>query len=155
MICTNAFTEKLLPNIDLKPGRGQVIVTKPIQNLPFKGVFHYDEGYFYFRNYGNRIIFGGGRNIDFEEEQTTEFKNTSAIVKALEMHLSSIILPNQNFEIDHQWAGIMAFGNTKQPIYKEISPNIMLGVRLGGMGVAIGSKLGDKLAHWTLNRTHT
>ena len=151
LICTNAFTENLLPNIDLKPGRGQVIVTKPIENLPFKGVFHYDEGYFYFRNYGNRIIFGGGRNIDFEGEQTTEFKNTPIIMKALKTHLSTIISPHQKFEIDHQWAGIMAFGNTKQPIYKEVSPNIVLGVRLGGMGIAIGSKLGEKLALWALN----
>jgi glycine/D-amino acid oxidase-like deaminating enzyme len=64
VVCTNAFTQKIIPTIDLVPGRGQVLITKPLKNLRFKGVFHYDDGYFYFRNVGNRVLFGGGRNID-------------------------------------------------------------------------------------------
>ena len=30
-ICTNAFTSNLLPGLDLKPGRGLVLVTKPLR----------------------------------------------------------------------------------------------------------------------------
>ena len=40
----------------------------------------------------------------------------------------------------------MAFGDTKKPIIEKISPNILLGVRLNGMGVAIGSQLGKELS---------
>jgi len=146
LICTNAFTPALLSDIDLKPGRGQVLVTKPIEQLPFKGVFHYDEGFYYFRNYGNRIIFGGGRNVDFKGEETTEIQTTENIINHLKHQLKEVIIPNLDFEIEHQWAGIMAFGDNKKPIYQQLSPNTMLGVRLGGMGVAIGSQLGAKLA---------
>jgi hypothetical protein len=39
----------------------------------------------------------------------------------------------------------MGVGTEKKPIIKKISPNIVCAVRMGGMGVAIGSLVG-KLA---------
>ncbi|WP_323758422.1 FAD-dependent oxidoreductase [Roseivirga sp.] len=145
-VCSNAFTRKLLPETELKPGRGVVLVTKPIAGLPFKGTFHYEEGYYYFRNYEDRIIFGGGRNLDIGGEESTEFEVRELILDKLKSDLKTIILPNQKFEVDMAWAGIMAFGKTKQPIVQKHSENIVLGVRLGGMGVAVGSKVGQRLA---------
>jgi glycine/D-amino acid oxidase-like deaminating enzyme len=145
-ICSNAFTKKLLPDTDLVPGRGVALVTKPIKGLPFKGTFHYDEGYYYFRNFKDRVIFGGGRNLDLNGEESTEFEIKELILDKLKKDLEEIILPQTPFEVDYAWAGIMAFGKTKQPIVKMHSQNIALGVRLGGMGVAIGSKVGERLA---------
>jgi len=40
----------------------------------------------------------------------------------------------------------MAFGPDKQPILRPFSAYIFLGVRMGGMGVAIGSAVGEELA---------
>lgn len=40
----------------------------------------------------------------------------------------------------------MAFGETKKPIEENQSDNVYLAVRLGGMGVAIGSSVGRRLA---------
>jgi len=45
-----------------------------------------------------------------------------------------------------KWSVIMAFGKDKMPIVKKESNNIAIGVKLGGMGVAIGSKVGEKVA---------
>ncbi|MBO3698132.1 FAD-binding oxidoreductase [Roseivirga sp. E12] len=145
-ICTNAFSKRLLPEVDLAPGRGVVLVTKPIANLKFKGTFHYDEGYYYFRNYQDRILFGGGRNLDVKGEETTEFAVRDLLINKLKLDLKEMILPNQKFEIDHVWSGIMAFGPNKQPILENYSENVHVGIRLGGMGVAIGSKMGFELA---------
>ncbi len=148
-ICTNAFTKKLIPDLDLKAGRGQVLVTKPLNHLRFKGVFHLDEGFYYFRNFGKRIILGGGRNLDFEGETTTKLETTERIIEDLKSKLSDIIIPKQKFEIETTWAGIMGFtesSKTKTPILQNYSKNIVLGVRLGGMGVALGSKLGEEIA---------
>lgn len=145
-ICTNAFTNKLVPDLDINPGRGIVLVTKPLSKLPFQGVFHIDKGYYYFRNEGDRVIFGGGRNLDFEGETTTHFEINERILAELKRQLKEVILPNTPFEVEHTWAGIMAFGANKQPIYKQHANNVHLGVRLGGMGVAIGSRMGEKLA---------
>ena len=146
IVCTNAFTKNLFPELEITPGRGQVLITKPIPNLPFKGVFHMDEGFYYFRNFEDRVLFGGGRNLDFEGEATTSFDLNHEILNTLKEKLKSIIIPQFDFEIEHEWTGIMAFGNTKTPIIKKYSPNIHLGVRLNGMGVAIGSELGNNLS---------
>lgn len=145
-VCTNAFARQLLPELDLHPGRGQVLVTEPVVGLKLKGVFHYDEGYYYFRNYGNRVIFGGGRNLDFEEEETTAIALNNKIQEELERQLSEFILPQQAFKVAHRWAGIMAFGSDKQPLLRKLRKGLVAGVRLGGMGIAIGSRLGAELA---------
>ena len=61
-----------------------------------------------------------------------------------------MILPNHQVEIDQVWSGIMAFGENKQPIMESHSERVFLGLRLGGMGVAIGSKMGLDLAQMML-----
>lgn len=149
-ICTNAFSKKILPELPLAPGRGSVLVTKPIKELPFKGTFHYEQGYYYFRNFENRVIFGGGRNLAKEEEETTEFGINEQILNRLTADLHDMILPGYDVEIDQVWSGIMAFGDDKRPIMKKHSDKIFLGLRLGGMGVAIGSKMGLELAQMML-----
>ncbi len=145
-ICTNAFTKQLLPDIDLNPGRGQVLVTEPIPNLPFKGIFHFEQGYYYFRNYQNRLIFGGGRNLDYETEKSTEFVYNQLILKDLTEKIKTIILPNKEVTIADSWTGIMAFGKDKIPLLKRLDKHTVIGVKLGGMGVAIGSDLGEMIA---------
>lgn len=141
MICNNAFATDFLPMLDIKPGRGQVLITKPIENLKLKGIFHFKEGYYYFREIEGRILFGGGRNTAFQKENTTSIELNNEIQLHLETLLREMILPQQNFEIDMRWAGIMAFGKEKKPIVKQHSNRIFVAVRMGGMGVAIGSQV--------------
>lgn len=145
-ICTNAFTKQLLPNVDVVPGRGQVVITEPIQGLKFKGVYHFDKGYYYFREIDGRVLLGGGRNLDFEGEATTDFSLTELIQKDLEEKLRTVILPDKDFVIAQRWAGIMAFGKTKQPIVTAFSNRVYGAFRMGGMGVALGSDVGRSLA---------
>lgn len=145
-ITTNGFAKKLLPELDVEPARAQVIITEPIQKLKIKGTFHYDMGYYYFRNIDNRILLGGGRNLDFKGENTAEMVVTEKITEKLNQLLRKTILPNQEVHIDHKWSGIMGVGKNKTPIIREISSGIFCGVRMGGMGVAIGSLVGKELA---------
>ncbi|NNC95930.1 MAG: FAD-binding oxidoreductase [Chitinophagales bacterium] len=144
-VCSNGFTKQLFKDIDIRPGRGQVLITQPISQLKIKGIFHFDEGYYYFRNVGDRILFGGGRNKYKEKEETTEIGINNAIIQDLKAHLNSTVLPGTSFKIDMEWAGIMAFGEEKKPIIRQYSDRIFIGVRLGGMGVAIGSLVAKKL----------
>jgi glycine/D-amino acid oxidase-like deaminating enzyme len=149
--CTNAFTKHFFPDMEITPGRGQVLCTSPIENLPFKGVFSFDEGYYYFRNFKDRIIFGGGRNIDFEGETTDQFAINDKIMKQLEFYLSEMIIPEKEFTIDYRWAGIMAFGKNKLPIIKKVTDRQVVGARLNGMGIALGSKIADELSNMLIN----
>ena len=142
---TNGFASQLTDNA-VKPARAQVLITEPIPNLDIRGTFHLDKGYYYFRNFENRILLGGGRNLDFEGETTTDLNQTEKIQKKLEELLKNVILPNQEFQIAHRWSGIMGIGSQKNPIVSQLSENVYCGVRLGGMGVAIGSIIGKELA---------
>jgi len=144
LICTNAFTKKLLPDEDITPGRGQVLITKPIAGLKFKGIYHFDKGYYYFREIDGRVLFGGGRNLDFAGETTEQFVLSELIQNKLEQKLRDIILPGTPFEIEMRWAGIMAFGNHKGPIVKAFSDRVFGAFRMGGMGVALGSRTAEK-----------
>lgn len=146
ILCTNAFAKELMPDLEVTPGRGQVFITKPIKDLALKGTFHYDEGYFYFRNVDDRVLIGGGRNLNFEKETTTEFGITSEIKNEIIRILNENILKNIEWEYDMEWSGIMAFGETLSPIVKELSANVYCAVRCNGMGVAIGSKIGEEVA---------
>jgi glycine/D-amino acid oxidase-like deaminating enzyme len=145
-VSTNGFAAKLM-EVNVKPARAQVLITKPIDTLKIKGTFHLDEGYYYFRNINNRILFGGGRNLDFKAEETTEFGLTAKVQNQLEDYLSNVILPKTAFEIDFRWSGIMGVASEKIPILKQYSNHVYCGVRLGGMGVAIGSLVGKELAN--------
>lgn len=148
LIATNGFAGALL-DIDVKPARAQVLITKPIPNLKIKGTFHLDKGYYYFRNINDRILFGGGRNLDVEGETTTVFGETTLIQDKLEELLKTTILPDTLFEIEHRWSGIMGVGEVKSPVVAQVSNNVFVGVRLGGMGIAIGSQVGSDLANLT------
>ena len=146
LIATNGFTNNLLPEIEVEPARAQVLITSPIPNLPFRGTFHYNDGYYYFRNVGNRVLFGGGRNLDLVNETTTEMVLSDLIQNKLEELLNEVILPSSAFEIEQRWSGIMGVSGSKKTISRSLSENVSCAVRLGGMGVAIGSLIGRDAA---------
>ncbi|MCB9186563.1 MAG: FAD-binding oxidoreductase [Flavobacteriales bacterium] len=141
---TNGFAKSLLPDLDVEPARAQVLITSPIEGLKVRGTFHLDEGFFYFRNVGNRVLLGGGRNLALEAETTLELETTQLIQNRLDQLLKENILPNSEYEIEHRWAGIMGVGPKKKAILKQLTDNVSCAVRLGGMGVAIGTSLGKE-----------
>ena len=84
--------------------------------------------------------------MDFEGETTTDLLQTEIIQNKLEQLLKEVILPETEFQIEHRWSGIMGLGASKNPIVEQLSNHVYCGVRLGGMGVAIGSLIGTELA---------
>lgn len=151
ILATNAFAGQLYPELNVIPGRGQVLVTKPIPGLKLKGTYHFNEGYYYFRNIDGRILFGGGRNLDYKAEETWEFGHTDTVKETLITYLREVILPHQQIEIDYWWSGIMGFGEEITPIVKQVQPGIFCAVRCNGMGVAMGSLVGEEVADLALH----
>jgi glycine/D-amino acid oxidase-like deaminating enzyme len=145
-ICTNAFTQKLWPASPLDPGRGLILLSKPIEGgIPWKGAFHLDKGYVYFREEEGRLLIGGARNKDFEGEKTTEFGVNPQIKEQLLRLTREVIFPGKALDWEMEWAGIMAFGPKKSPVIQKIGKKSAVAVRLGGMGVAIGWQVGKEL----------
>ena len=151
VVATNGFATGFFPELNMVPGRGQVLVTEKVADLKVKGTFHYDKGYYYFRNIDGRILLGGGRNLDFQGEETFEFGLTDQIQNRLEELLHMIIAPGRDLKIEQRWSGIMAFGDKLQPIIREMRENVFCAVRCNGMGVAMGSEVGESVANQVLN----
>ena len=150
-ICTNAFAKRWFETEDISPGRGIILLTNEIPNLKIDGCFHYKQGYYYFRNVKKRLLIGGGREKDLNNESTLTFGTNKIIRQKLIEHIKNFILPDINFKIESEWSGIMGFGKNKLPLIKRMSKNIVLGVRLGGMGISIGSIVGEKTAELIIN----
>lgn len=146
LFAVNGFASSLLPVEDVQPARAQVLITHPIPGLDLKGSFHYDRGYNYFRNVGDRILLGGGRNLDVPMETTSKDGLTPLIQSHLDELLTNIIHPKGKVSIDMRWSGTMGVGSKKSPIVQEIGKRTTCAVRMGGMGVALGSLVGQELA---------
>ncbi|MCX7743225.1 MAG: FAD-binding oxidoreductase [Flavobacteriales bacterium] len=141
LVCNNGFASELLPELQVIPARGQVLVTSPIRDLNWEGTFHHYKGYDYFRNIGDRILIGGGRHIDLKNEYTSTMEITPVITDYLISVLKNHLIPEKEFTIEYSWAGIMGKGQSKQPIIKKIDDRVGVAVRMGGMGVAIGTNV--------------
>jgi gamma-glutamylputrescine oxidase len=72
--------------------------------------------------------------------------NTEEVVSALTDFLQHKIYTTSEIEIDLAWSGILGVGKDERPVVKEVEENVFVGVCLGGIGVAIGSLIGEELA---------
>lgn len=148
-VCTNAWALKWFPDLEVEPARGQILVTKPIPSIAFRGIFHADQGYIYFRSLGSRILIGGARNTQFKTENTFESAVTPEIKSELLRWLNEIIVPGIHVEIDTEWSGVMGMHQKRSPIIERKEEHLYLGVRMGGMGVALSSQVAKKLVKLT------
>lgn len=146
VISTNGFARELIPELEVKPTRAQVLITDPIPGLAVEGTFHLERGFYYFRNIDKRILLGGARQMDMETEYTSRDATTEVIQQELERLLRENILPKSEYKIARRWSGTMGTGPSKTPIVERISDRITVAVRLAGMGIAIGSRIGQKAA---------
>jgi glycine/D-amino acid oxidase-like deaminating enzyme len=146
VVCTNGYAARLLPELEVVPARGQVLVTSAIPGLAWRGLMHADKGYIYFRSLGTRILIGGGRNLDFAGETTPELDTTEVITQYLLQYLQDVVVPGETFEIEHQWAGTMGMHQNRTPIVQRMDEGLYVCVRMGGMGVALSALVSRELA---------
>jgi gamma-glutamylputrescine oxidase len=144
--CTSSFHSKLFEGLQMSGKRNQVVVTKPISDLKLNGTFHHQQGFNYFRNIDGRILMGGMRHLFPNSESTSTQGTTEEVVSALTNFLQHKIHTTSEIEIDLAWSGILGVGNDERPVVMEIQDSVFVGVRLGGIGVAIGSLIGEELA---------
>ena len=153
-LCGNAALPDLLRTLgsaaeslpDIRPGRGQVLVTEALPDLKFNGTFHADRGFMYFRRLGDRVLLGGGRNRDFDAESTQQRGLNESIQTFLDDYLRTVILPGARPVINSRWSGIMAFTADKQPCVKQIAAGFVVGFACNGMGVALSAAASEQCA---------
>lgn len=154
LIANNGFARELLPDLDTVPARGYVMVSDAIEDLPWKGTFHHDRGYIYFRNIGNRLLLGGARNLAKQEEQTDRFGINPNIKQHLVNFAESTLHISDGWGIDYEWSGIMGFTPSKTPVLKRLDDTVTVAAGLSGMGIAIGMEVGRTAAGLAAARDH-
>ena len=150
-LTVNGFISDL-SDLNVLPARGYVFVTQPIDELRWKGTFNYNEGYVYFRNIENRLLLGGGRDVAKDEETTSEFGVNPVIREYLISFANEKLKLPKGWEIDLEWSGIMGVTPDKEPIIREVKPDIWAAAGLSGMGIAIGMQVAKDLVLFSLKQ---
>lgn len=150
LFCTNGYSNEIAPELNITPARGQVIVTSEIPELKLSGTFHFDEGFYYWRNLEGRILLGGARNADLEAEYTTDITGSEFIKNKLIAFLKEHIDPIYKYTIENHYCGIMGFTENKKPLITQLDKNVYAVVSCNGMGVALTPIMGEKAADMLL-----
>ncbi len=146
LFAINGFAHKFFPDLDIQPARNQVLLIQPENNLLLSGCYHFNKGYVYFRKVEQNLLIGGGRNIDLESENSDQMEVNQNIFNYLLTFAKHHILTGENFKIINHWVGILGLGSQKKPIIQKVSPNVGVALRLSGVGIAIGTLVGEKAA---------
>ena len=147
-ICTNAFAAELDASSPVVPGRGQVIVTSPVETPTSKALGYMNQGYDYFRFVDGRLLIGGGRNRFPAETGTSEMRTTVHVRQWLEQQ-AELVIGHKDWTVDWHWAGMMGFiggqhlgGDPRRRL--DAQTEIVAG--FGGMGVALTPLYAQQIA---------
>ncbi|NGP77433.1 FAD-binding oxidoreductase [Balneolaceae bacterium YR4-1] len=152
LVAANGFVKKLLPEVKVEPARGFVFVTNELEEMSWKGTFHHDRGYIYFRNISNRLLMGGARNIATIQETTDQFGVNEKIKDHLIKFSKDVLGLGKQWQIESEWSGIMGFTESKTPILERLDDHRFVAAGLSGMGVAIGTKIGSLAASMVMGK---
>ncbi len=138
LFTTNAFGNTR-DNLNVIPARNQVYI---IENPAFKldqRSYHQNAGYLYFRGIGNKILLGGARHISHSEEISRELSRNEKIEAFLMDYAKKHFSSKGEWKIVNHWSGIIATGESKEPIIRSTDENVHVCIRFGGMGVALSA----------------
>ena len=141
LVANNAFAHAWLPE-QVKAARAQVWVSEVLARPFAEGTFHHKDGYNYFRGHAGRLILGGGRHIALEEETTFSTENSEQIKQYLMGELLPKLFRNNPPKMVESWAGTMGIGISKKPRIGLWKPGVWTAIRMGGMGIALGTLAG-------------
>lgn len=139
-IAVNGFSARLL-DVPIQPARGFVMITRPVENLKWRGTFNYNKGYVYFRNVENRLLIGGARHIAKDEETTDQFGINKKIKEWLTRFADDVLKLPGNWKPEMEWSGVMGFTENKEPLVKNVQDGVWVAAGLSGMGIAIGMEV--------------
>ncbi|MGB0171346.1 MAG: NAD(P)/FAD-dependent oxidoreductase [Flavobacteriales bacterium] len=145
-LCTNGLAAHLVSGLEVRPVPNRVLVLRVAPGALPVGTYHIDRGYLYMRTLDeHHVLFGGGRHWGYELPLPPE-RNVEMEAQwdaALEQAARRWV----NVEaVTHRWTGWLGVGPDRRPLIGESQPGLHHAVRMGGMGVAIGTRVGRELA---------
>jgi len=155
VLATDGYTRGLLPELDdaIRPVRGQVLVTEPLERDLFPYPHYARHGYDYWQQTPDgRLVVGGFRDKASDLEQTAEEETTPLIQGHLERFAAE--LTGEDPRITHRWAGIFGATEDRLPLAGQVPGRDGLWVACGysGHGNVLGLGCGDLVAGAILGR---
>jgi glycine/D-amino acid oxidase-like deaminating enzyme len=138
VLATNAYTNLLLPEIEIAPVRAQMLATGPDPRRLVERPTYAERGFRYWRQLGDRrLLVGGFRHHALEEEVGHDATPTPGIQALLDAETRRL---GGRAPVTHRWAGIMGFTKDQLPFVGPLPgrPGVWLcgGYSGHGMGFA-------------------
>ena len=149
VIATDGYTRGLLEPLDqaVKPARGQVVATEPLDAEYFACPHYARYGYDYWQQTEDlRLVLGGFRDSALEEESTGKEATTPGIQARLEAFARELV--GGALWITHRWSGIFGVTDDLLPLAGQVPGRDGLWVSCGysGHGNVLGLACGDLVA---------
>ena len=149
VIATDGYTHGLVPELDaaIKPTRGQVLVTEPLERRPFPCPHYARHGYDYWQQTEDgRLVAGGFRDKAADHEYTAEEATTPLIQGYLERFATDLL--GEEPRIDHRWAGIFGTTADRLPLVGRLpgSDRVWVSAGYSGHGNVMGLACGELVA---------
>jgi gamma-glutamylputrescine oxidase len=150
VLATDGYTHGLVGELDaaIKPTRGQVLVTEPLERRLFPCPHYARHGYDYWQQTPDgRLVAGGFRDKAFDHEYTSEEATTPVIQGHLEQFVTDLL--GQPPTIEHRWAGIFGTTADRLPLVGRVPEHDDVWVAAGysGHGNVLGLACGELLAN--------
>jgi glycine/D-amino acid oxidase-like deaminating enzyme len=156
VVATDGFTAGLVSRLRdvVRPTRGQVLVTSPLESILFSRPHYSRGGYDYWQQLQDgRLVIGGCRDSSPAEEETDVEETTVIVQERIEELIEALVgyVP----QITHRWAGIWGTTNDGLPLVGRLpgSDRIWLAAGYSGHGNVLGLACGDLLARAILGET--
>ncbi len=155
VLATDGYTQGLLPELDaiVKPTRGQVLVTEPLERRLFPCPHYAGHGYDYWQQTPEgRLVAGGFRDKALDQEHTAEEEVTPLIQGHLERFVTELL--GEAPVITHRWAGIFGVTEDRLPLVGAVPghDNVWVSCGYSGHGNVLGLACGELTAGAILGR---
>ena len=149
VVAGDGFTASLLPELAavVRPTRGQVLVTEPLDELLYSRPHYARDGYDYWQQLPDgRLVIGGQRDASLATEDTDVEETTPVIQDRLEQLVAQLV--GGTPRVTHRWAGIWGTTPDLMPLAGRVPgrDGIWLAGGYSGHGNALGLACGELVA---------
>jgi gamma-glutamylputrescine oxidase len=156
LLCTNAYLPLLVNEMSGmgKPVRGQILVTRPIEERVLDKLCYANYGQEYFRQLPDgRFLLGGCREPFIDEEENFADTVTANVQGSLQNYLKDRFPEVAGANIDYRWSGTMYFTQDGLPLIGEVpdKPGVVYLAGCNGHGMGYSLALSKLLVEYALD----
>lgn len=149
VVAGDGFTASLLPELSdrVRPTRGQVLVTEPLDVLLYERPHYARDGYDYWHQLPDaRLVIGGSRDAAVDEENTEVEAVTGVVQERIEALVEQLV--GLRPAIAKRWAGIWGTTPDQLPLVGPVlgRNNVWVAGGYSGHGNALGFACGELVA---------